>query len=360
MVENVARTIEILRKNTRSMDDLDFLYSQLSQLSDLRQYIFDLPLPKKLSLLSAFQVESYPDGSLVFRKGDPSSKLYLILSGKLDMFDEEGKTSIHIATLPAGKMIGERGLVRKTERMLTARANSACSLLTLDQTSFHSLLEDAVYHRMEEKLRFIDRYLPCARAMASAPKERLAYAFDMRYFHRGQRLLAQGEVAAAIYFVSYGECTVTETYHRSTKNVVKLSPGCWTGEDCVLCGVPSLYDVLVSSEFAWLYSLSKEHAGKLLAEATVEVMKQQSVLKRKNRVKLAKKVVELRAGTGEGGEGGEGGEMFHLASPVAKRMLVKTSSSLRRAKRSLFLRGGKTKNVIFEGRTERCNSRRTQ
>ena len=320
MSDVLIRTVSILQAEQRSTSDLDFLSSQLMLLNDLRQYIYDLSDAKKLKLFTAFKLEIYEEGEVVFVKGDVSNKLYVILSGKLDMLDVEGsRTVVLIATLSAGKMIGERGLVRRTFRMLTARAHTQCFLLILDQASFRSFLESAVYTRMEEKLKFIDRHIPCARPLLVALKERLAYTLNMQYFHRGRRLLGQGETLDEMYFVFYGECVVWGHGESENRKVVKLSSGCWFGEECVLLGLRSIYDVSVSSEYAWLYSLTRESALKLLPEATIELMKAQYLLKHQTRTHIASQTrlfparpIELPAL-----------HLYKLASPAAKRLIIR-------------------------------------
>jgi len=319
MSSSLLRTIGILQAAQRSPADLEYLGAQLLLLGDLRQYLYDISEVKKLRLMTSIRLEDYEEGQVVFSKGDKSTKLYVILTGKVDMLDVEGRSLVPIATLGAGKMIGERGLVRRTVRMLTARVHSKASLITLEEGPFRAILETAVFNRLEEKLKFIERYVPCAKAHASSIKERLTYAFRLGYYRKGQRLFSQGEMAEVIYFVYSGECTVTETRGRMQRKVVNLAVGSWTGEESVLLGTRSSHTVTVSSEEAWLYELAKSSAVKLLSEATVEVMKDQYVLKHSSRRKLADRVISL---TPSPLPDPAFDSRFHLASPSARRIFA--------------------------------------
>ena len=325
MSSSLLRAILILRAPQRSQADLEYLTTQLMLLGDLRQYLCDLSEAKKMRLMTAVRVEDYEEGQFLFSKGDKSTKLYVILTGKVDMLDVEGRNLVHIATLGSGKMIGERGLVRKTVRMLTARVQSKVVLMTLDEAHFRVILETAVFHRLEEKLKFIERYLPYAKSQATSMKERLTYAFQLAYYRRGQRLISQGEMADVIYFVKSGECTVTEKRGRMQRKVVGLTIGSWTGEESVLLNRHSSYTVTISSEEAWLYELTRISAAKLLSEVTVELMKEQYFLKYNSRKKLADRVISL---TPSASPDPIFDSRFHLASPVARRMLAINPNAL--------------------------------
>lgn len=229
-------------------------------------------------------------------------------------------------------MIGERGLVRKSPRMLTAKANVKTMLITLEEAPFRALLETAVFHRLDEKLKFIERYLPNTKSQSTILKERLVYAFNMHFYRRGQVLIAQGDLADSIFFMYSGECTVIEKHGQLQRKVVKLATGSWAGEESVLLGRRCAYSVIVSSEDAWIYELARGNALKLLSEATVEAMKAQFAVKHVSRKLLAEKVITF---TPSCSPDLEIDTRFHLASPIARRRLAVHPKTLLRQLRNL-------------------------
>ena len=80
-------------------------------------------------------VEAAP-GQIIFRKGDPGDKLYVILSGEVQIFDE----SRDLARLGNGFMFGEIAPFDTQPRSASARALSATSLLALNLDLLQNIL----------------------------------------------------------------------------------------------------------------------------------------------------------------------------------------------------------------------------
>ena len=65
----------------------------------------------------------YKAGEIVFRQGYPADNAYVIESGQVEIFQElaDGKEE-HVATLGAGQMFGEYGVLDDAPRSASARA----------------------------------------------------------------------------------------------------------------------------------------------------------------------------------------------------------------------------------------------
>ena len=303
--------------SSRSHADSDYIYSQLALHTDLRQYLYDFPIASKAKLITAFALERVSEGQTLFSKGDASDKMYVLLSGLLEMYDDHGLGPVLIATLAGGKVIGERGLARRTSRLLTAVSKVESYMLSLDLASFVETLGPVVAMRIEEKVAFIEAYIPKARLLPLSLKERLAYAFSPVLYKRGHRLLSQGEMSPFLFFVKSGECSAT---HQRTK-IVTLTVGCWFGDESILLSKPSSYAITVSSESAWLYTLTRSEAMKLIPEPVIEVMRRQCAWKNTARRTIETRLrvlvpppLDLKTVA-----------RFNLASPSAKRSLLKVT-----------------------------------
>lgn len=309
--------LHLFSAKSRSQGETDYIYSQLALHTDLRQYLYDFPVAAKAKLIAAFALEQVKEGQTLFCKGDVSDKMYVLLSGQLDMYDDHGLGPVFIATLAGGKVLGERGLARRTSRLLTAVAKVESCMLSLDQDSFVETLGPVVAQRIEEKVAFIEAYIPKARFLPLSLKERLAYAFSPMLYKRGTRLLSQGEVSPFLYFVKSGECSAVL---HSTK-IVTLTAGCWFGDETILLNKPSSHAILVNSESAWLYTLTRSETMKLIPEPVIEIMRHQCAWKNNTRRTIETRLrvlvpppLDLTGVT-----------RFNLASPSAKRSLLKVT-----------------------------------
>jgi len=309
--------LHLFAGKSRSQGETDYIYSQLALHTDLRQYLCDFPAAAKAKLIAAFTLQQLKEGETLFSKGDTSDKMYVLLSGLLDMYDDHGLGPVFIATLAGGKVLGERGLARRTSRLLTAVAKVESCLLSLNQGSFVETLGPIVAMRIDEKVTFIEAYIPKARFLPLSLKERLAYAFSPALYKRGQLLLSQGELSPFLFFVKSGECSAT--LHRA--KIATLTAGCWFGDETVLLNKPSSYAISVNSESAWLYTLTRPETMKLIPEPVIEIMRHQCAWKNSSRRTFESRLrvlvpppLDLTAVA-----------RFNLASPSAKRSLLKVT-----------------------------------
>ena len=261
----VPEILSILSRSDRSQSDLDFLDGQLSQLRDMQQYTLTCSKTDRIQLYNALRVEVFEDGEEVFRKGDLSEKMYLVLQGGVVMWKigEEGKV-VRLAVLEKGRILGERGLLRASLRMLSATAEGETVLATLDKDSFKVVLAPLVAARTEDKLRYIDTYIPGLRQLVSSTKEQLAFALNLLFFRRGQVLIKEAMNAENLYFVCFGECAVLTDKHV----VVKLGEGCWFGGESLFTNSRSEFSVVVASESLSVYQLHRSDSMRLLPPET--------------------------------------------------------------------------------------------
>ncbi len=85
---------------------------------------------KKLILAS--NVEEYSEGTTVLQRGDVGDKMYVVLSGNLEVTIPRGEEKLSIAKLGLGEVFGEMGFVSKIRRTADITALSKTSLLALD------------------------------------------------------------------------------------------------------------------------------------------------------------------------------------------------------------------------------------
>lgn len=98
---------------------------------------------------------NFPDGGVVFIKGDHGSAAYLVRDGKVEI-RESGRV---VETMARGEIFGEMALIDSEPRSASAVAVGATELAVIDKAAFHKLVRDdpdfalAVMRLMSRRLR---------------------------------------------------------------------------------------------------------------------------------------------------------------------------------------------------------------
>jgi len=85
-----------------------------------------------LALAARLQDQIVEPGDVIFRQGDPGSRLYLIADGAVQITFGEGTTKIVLSELFTGQYFGELSLFDGAPRSATATASRRTRLITLD------------------------------------------------------------------------------------------------------------------------------------------------------------------------------------------------------------------------------------
>jgi len=89
---------------------------------------------------SGTRVNEFRTGQVIFAEGDAADTLHLIRSGSVAVSRNIGGREIVTSYVAAGNYVGEMGLMGRTRRIATVRANVATETISLDAGSFDSLL----------------------------------------------------------------------------------------------------------------------------------------------------------------------------------------------------------------------------
>jgi HlyB family type I secretion system ABC transporter len=147
------------------------LHTFLREFSELGQ----LPLPTLRALLEQLTPLTVSAGQTVIREGDPAGPMYIVESGRLRVFREDGGRQLNLAWLRAGDYFGERSTLLGTVRAASVATLTDCRLLGLapealarllaEHPEFRRVIEERVsqYHADREAripLDFTEELLP--------------------------------------------------------------------------------------------------------------------------------------------------------------------------------------------------------
>lgn len=133
-----------------------------------------IPLFAHLSAEALAEVErllqprSLPAGQILFRQGDPGDELILVQDGQIAIYAPETgapERGQPIRVFTSGGMLGEMALVDQQPRSLSARAETAATILTLHRADFQHLLarnphmSTALMGGLSERIRYTTDFL---------------------------------------------------------------------------------------------------------------------------------------------------------------------------------------------------------
>ncbi len=82
----------------------------------------------------------FPAGVTIFEKGSPGDCMYIIVSGRLEVYDGDRLLNL----LSEGDVVGEMALLDSQSRMASVVATTDAHLLRLGQVPFYELMEDHI------------------------------------------------------------------------------------------------------------------------------------------------------------------------------------------------------------------------
>jgi CRP-like cAMP-binding protein len=108
-------------------------------------------------------VKTYRAGELVFREGEKGDAIYVILSGKVDIFRSKKDVETRLATLGDADFFGEMALFTDDSRSASAKATEETQLRMVDKETFRDIVRDptvwTLLSTMSERIRDVDEKL---------------------------------------------------------------------------------------------------------------------------------------------------------------------------------------------------------
>lgn len=82
-------------------------------------------------------------GEVIFNEGDPGSFMLILAEGRVSVF-KGGESGTHLLSYEGrGRFLGEMALLDREPRSATCKADTACTMLTLDHSALDRMADDA-------------------------------------------------------------------------------------------------------------------------------------------------------------------------------------------------------------------------
>jgi CRP/FNR family transcriptional regulator, cyclic AMP receptor protein len=111
-----------------------------------------------LDIVGASTNLAWPAGATIFEKGTPSEGLFVVLTGRVRIFDVAEDKRVDVATVGPGASFGELSLLLRTTHSKEAVAEEDTELLVVPKEWFQGLLEakpdlaEHFHRRLAERL----------------------------------------------------------------------------------------------------------------------------------------------------------------------------------------------------------------
>jgi CRP-like cAMP-binding protein len=194
----------------------------------------DLTAEDLAAVATVVKPEEHKRGSFVVKEGEPGEKLYVVLSGRLEVRrDYAPGRSEPVAEMGEGTVFGEIALLRGGVRTRSVRALEKSILLGLAKADFERLVltrmtraavEDAV-----QKVSFLER-LELARHWSHATLTAFARRAKLQEYPEGGVVIQQGNNNLWFFIVYRGEMAV----FKGAEELRRLLPGDTFGEMSLL------------------------------------------------------------------------------------------------------------------------------
>jgi CRP-like cAMP-binding protein len=210
----------------------------------------DLQAEDLQALAGAVRPEEYKRGSFVVREGEPGERLYVVLSGRLEVRrDYAPGRSEPVAEMGVGEVFGEIALLQGGPRTRSIRCLTASVLLALDKTDFERLVlsrltrqavEDAV-----QKMGFL-QHAELTRHWSQATMAAFARKAELQEWPEGTVILQEGGTNHWFFLVHRGELAV----RQKDKELRRLKMGDSFGEKSLIGDGLATASVVVRSKVA--------------------------------------------------------------------------------------------------------------
>jgi len=142
----------------------------------------------------------FPAGHVLFEQGEAGSRMFIVRKGLVRIFRVVDGDEFTLATLGPGEFFGEMALLEDLPRNASARTESACLLIEIDEPTFEVMLAEnaGIAVRMMRKLSARIRELD-ARVQRLTTDRGLGRAIEVvREAARGERVLREHVVRVLV------------------------------------------------------------------------------------------------------------------------------------------------------------------
>jgi CRP-like cAMP-binding protein len=207
----------------------------------------DVPKAAMSEMVAAAQLQDMAHGARIYRAGEPSDGLYVVVEGKVDLFDEVAKKKMVVSE---GSVFGEDALLQGGVRSVSARVNGRLLALKIPKSALdgivkrHLALGDVLFNVLVRRL--VTMALQTSELFAAfdvATRKELARLFEVRRAAPGTVIKQRGKRSDGLYLPLAGELEMDDGASKGT-----LPLGAMFGHTSLLSDAPEQRTITTRKE----------------------------------------------------------------------------------------------------------------
>ncbi len=134
---------EMIKVHPRVNEVLQNLFKErvLDNFLALSPLFSSLTFEERREVMKRFHLRKVPEETVLFKGGDPSTSLFMVRNGGVEIFTQNGHgKKVILAHLQSGNIFGEIGLLFDRPRMANAKTTGPAKLLEITQEDFKACL----------------------------------------------------------------------------------------------------------------------------------------------------------------------------------------------------------------------------
>lgn len=220
----------------------------------------------KKTVVSALTRKQFKKNDEIIKQGDEGDYFYIIETGLVDFYVNGTKVN----SSSEGSSFGELALMYNSPRAATAiAASDAVTCWALDRSTFRRILLEGTFNR---RLMYEDflKDVELLKGLTNHERSKLADALNTEIYHKGDKIVVEGEKGENFYFIESGNCQISK---KNGGIISNISKGDYFGEVALLNDLPRQATV-EALDTVIVATLGKSGFTRLLGPA-VDILKSQ-------------------------------------------------------------------------------------
>jgi CRP-like cAMP-binding protein len=222
-------------------------------------------------IATTLEARQYAAGETIIRQGDPGDEFFIIESGKVQVWQKQGKgESQQVNSLAPGQFFGEVALVTDEPRNATIVAETPCVVLTLGRKDFDLLVKHhlafAENIRADLRSKWVLRNMPIFDELDAIELNSLSNQLKTETFQAGETVVRQGDIGDKFFIIEEGELRVFQQADGGSVELNRMSAGDYFGEIALIQQRPRTASVEALTD-STLFSLQAQAFLRMLADS---------------------------------------------------------------------------------------------
>jgi CRP-like cAMP-binding protein len=207
----IEKVISICQKrpSERTPSDIDILFDLTKNCKVFKTIIEENGITSHIICCKYLHHQFFLKDSYVFRMGDPGSRFFIIIQGKVAVEvlrkSSKGEEEFEeIVELGPGSAFGELALESDKPRSASIKCKEDSHFIYLEKQDYVALISKLIQRRRENNVNFLQK-LPALATCTRGMLTKLTYALSEKVFNKGQVVYLEGQPAQEIFLIKKGE-----------------------------------------------------------------------------------------------------------------------------------------------------------